>query len=232
MNDFSKIFFRLLLLGKQRHCAPNYFLLCFQQSLNSMFVVVEELIWIFNCNFTWMGKINKWKESYTDECIRAERRPSVESKGSAETSSTESVNTGKLETASVWENNSRCPLEAHSHSTCWRNWVTIRFSLIGSILKANCDGWFDYIIWQNARVIYGPVVCLICQSWPTPCNPLDCSPPGSSVHWILQARILEWVAISFFRGLPDPGIEPPSPTLQEESLPTESLGKPHTPKYA
>ena len=33
-----------------------------------------------------------------------------------------------------------------------------------------------------------------------PRNPLDCTPPGSSVHGILQARILEWVAIPFFRG--------------------------------
>ena len=33
----------------------------------------------------------------------------------------------------------------------------------------------------------------------TLCNPMDCSPPGSSVHGILQARILEWVAMSFFR---------------------------------
>ena len=32
------------------------------------------------------------------------------------------------------------------------------------------------------------------------CDPIDCSPPGSSVHGILQARILEWVAISFLRG--------------------------------
>ena len=32
------------------------------------------------------------------------------------------------------------------------------------------------------------------------CNPVDCSPPGSSVHGILQARILEWVAISFSKG--------------------------------
>ena len=32
------------------------------------------------------------------------------------------------------------------------------------------------------------------------CDPMDCSPPGSSVHGILQARILEWVAISFSRG--------------------------------
>ena len=39
----------------------------------------------------------------------------------------------------------------------------------------------------------------VAQSCPTLCNPMDCSPPGSSVHGILQARILEWVAISFSR---------------------------------
>ena len=38
------------------------------------------------------------------------------------------------------------------------------------------------------------------QSCPTLCDPMDCSPPGSSVQGILQARILEWVAISFSRG--------------------------------
>ena len=37
------------------------------------------------------------------------------------------------------------------------------------------------------------------QSWPILCDPMDCSPPGSSVHGILQSRILEWVAISFSR---------------------------------
>ena len=35
------------------------------------------------------------------------------------------------------------------------------------------------------------------QSCPTLCDPMDCSLPGSSVHGILQARIMEWVAISF-----------------------------------
>ena len=40
---------------------------------------------------------------------------------------------------------------------------------------------------------------------------MDCSPPGSSVHGILQARVLEWVAIPFSGDLPDPGIEPSSP---------------------
>ena len=38
------------------------------------------------------------------------------------------------------------------------------------------------------------------QSHPTLCNPMDCSPPGSSVHGILQARILRWVAICSSRG--------------------------------
>ena len=37
----------------------------------------------------------------------------------------------------------------------------------------------------------------VTQSCPTLCNPVDCSPPGSSVHILLQAGILEWVAISF-----------------------------------
>ena len=41
---------------------------------------------------------------------------------------------------------------------------------------------------------------LITQLWPTLCDPMDYSWPGSSVYGVLQARILEWVAISFFRG--------------------------------
>ena len=45
---------------------------------------------------------------------------------------------------------------------------------------------------------------------------------------ILQARILEWVAMHFFRVLPSPGIEPRSPALQAASLPFEPLGKPNT----
>ena len=37
----------------------------------------------------------------------------------------------------------------------------------------------------------------VAQSCPTPCDPMDCSPPGSSVHGISQARVLEWVVIAF-----------------------------------
>ena len=65
-------------------------------------------------------------------------------------------------------------------------------------------------------------VCLVTKSCPTVCNPMDSSRPGSSVHGLLQARILEWVAISFSRDLLDSGIEPTShvsPALQADSLP-------------
>ena len=40
----------------------------------------------------------------------------------------------------------------------------------------------------------------VTQMCPTLCDPMDCSPPGFSVHGILQARILEWVAIPFSTG--------------------------------
>ena len=40
----------------------------------------------------------------------------------------------------------------------------------------------------------------VCESCLTLCDPMDCSPPGSSIHGLLQERILEWVAISFSRG--------------------------------
>ena len=55
----------------------------------------------------------------------------------------------------------------------------------------------------------------------TLCNPTDCSLPGFSVHGISHARILEWVAISFSRDLPNPGMEPRSPLLQVDSLLSE-----------
>ena len=55
---------------------------------------------------------------------------------------------------------------------------------------------------------------------------MDCSPPGSSVHGIVQARILEWVAISPPGDLPNQGIEPASPALADVFFTTEPPGKP------
>ena len=68
--------------------------------------------------------------------------------------------------------------------------------------------------------------CKVAQSCPTLCDPMDRSPLGSSVHGIFQARVLKWVAISFSRGSPNPGIEPGSPSLQADALPSEPLWKP------
>ena len=48
------------------------------------------------------------------------------------------------------------------------------------------------------------MVCLIAQLCRTLFDPMDCIPPGSSVHEILQARILEWVAVPFSRGSSQP----------------------------
>ena len=65
--------------------------------------------------------------------------------------------------------------------------------------------------------------CSVAQSCLTLCYSLDWSPPGSSVHGILQERILEWVAISFSRGFLTQGSNPRllSPALQADSLPAE-----------
>ena len=65
---------------------------------------------------------------------------------------------------------------------------------------------------------------LVAQSCPIFCDPMDCSLPGSSVHGILQARILEWVAIFSPGDSLDPEIKSESPALQEDSLPSEQLG--------
>ena len=57
---------------------------------------------------------------------------------------------------------------------------------------------------------WASVCCHLCL---TLCNPVDCSPPGSSVRGILQTRMLEWVAISSSRILLNPGIESASPAF-------------------
>ena len=61
----------------------------------------------------------------------------------------------------------------------------------------------------------------VAHSCPTLYDPME-----YTVHGILQARILEWVAFPFSRGLPKPGIAPRFPTLQADSLPAESSGEP------
>ena len=69
---------------------------------------------------------------------------------------------------------------------------------------------------------------LVPQSCLTLCDPVDCSPPGSSVHGILQARILERAAMSSSRDLPEPGLNLGLPHEQADSLPSETVGKPYS----
>ena len=75
--------------------------------------------------------------------------------------------------------------------------------------------------WRFLKLVRMKVKVKFSQSCPTLCDPMD-----YRVHGILQARILEWLAFLFSRDLPNPGMEPRSPSLQVDSLPVEPPGKP------
>ena len=83
----------------------------------------------------------------------------------------------------------------------------------------------------GAPLMFNPLLCLVCVSHSAPSDslrPHALVAPGSSVRGVLQARILEWVAILFSRDLPNPGIEPRSLALWADSLPffTSAIKKP------
>ena len=80
-------------------------------------------------------------------------------------------------------------------------------------LYSSFGGHF-FLCWKN----------LLPSTCPTLCDPMHCSLPGSSVHGILQARILGWVAIPFSRG--SSLLKDGTRFLQANSLPSEPLGKP------
>ena len=77
-------------------------------------------------------------------------------------------------------------------------WPSLTFPehLVYELLKAHLE--------KEEQWIFLCVCAQSLKSRPTLCDPMDCSPPGSSVHGILQARILGWVAISSSRGSPQP----------------------------
>ena len=80
------------------------------------------------------------------------------------------------------------------------SWATLHISLDSPAIAT----W--HLLQFFKHVMY-PMVCVLCsvtQLCVTLCDPMDCSPPVSFVRGILQARILEWVAISFSRGSPWP----------------------------
>ena len=70
-----------------------------------------------------------------------------------------------------------------------------------------------------------PLKVNVAQSCLTLCDPLNCSLPSSSVDGILQARILEWVAVPFSRGFSQPRDETQVSCIAGRFLPTEPPGK-------
>ena len=70
------------------------------------------------------------------------------------------------------------------------------------------------------------LLCAVARSCLTTCNPMGCSLPRSSLHGVLQARILEWLPFPSPGDLLDTGTEPGSPALQADSLPSEPQKKP------
>ena len=74
-------------------------------------------------------------------------------------------------------------------------------------------------------ILHVKVSVLVTQLYSTVCIPMDCIPPGSSVHGIFQARILEWVAIPFSRGSSWPRDRTWVSWIAGDSLPSEPPGK-------
>ena len=90
-----------------------------------------------------------------------------------------------------------CPLLLLFKQSCRVLW-----SEMESILQCSCLLPF----WKNMQenLKEAVLLCLVTQSCLTLCDPMDCSPPGFSVHGILQARMLEWVAMPSSRGSSQP----------------------------
>ena len=97
---------------------------------------------------------------------------------------------------------------------CWPQWKIHRLKKKTSLSPFPFPIRFKVIqTWVGIGMKVKVLVAELCL---TLCNPMDCSPPGSSVHGILQARILEWVAIPFSRVSSWPKVEPRSSALQED----------------
>ena len=89
--------------------------------------------------------------------------------------------------------------------------------------------WCWKLIFRRIHDIVCVCVCvcvLVTHLRPALCSPMDCSSPGSSIHGITQARILEWVATPFSRGSSQPRGQTQVFALGANSLPSEPPGKP------
>ena len=102
-------------------------------------------------------------------------------------------------------------------------WALVGFTL---------SGWPSGKFWSS-RITMHVCMCSVAQACPTLCDPMDCSPPGSSRHEILQARLLEWGAIPSSRGSSQPKDRTHVPCAAGGFFTAEPPGKPpewqHTP---
>ena len=103
-------------------------------------------------------------------------------------------------------------------ASCWAGiWILINCmalirayhlrTIVPHLRNGTLYQWITFFSQSNTLFIIIRVCVCVCvcmhsvtQPSPTLCIPMNCSPPGSSVHGILQARILEWVAIFYSRG--------------------------------
>ena len=107
----------------------------------------------------------------------------------------------------VWE--PPTPYKPYTNFLIQLNPTGLRCSVLASLPHQLLPLLPAHLPLQFRRVSFTSHVSSMCeysvtQSCPTLCDPMDCSPLGSSVHGISQARILEWVAISFSRGYSQP----------------------------
>ena len=105
---------------------------------------------------------------------------------------------------------------------------TLSFLLIGFGTLVEDHMMISGFISGFSTLLYCSMLSSVSQSCPTLCDPMECSFPGSSVHGIFQARIPEWVAISYSTRSSDSEIEPVSlvsPALAAEFFSTVPPGK-------
>ena len=116
-------------------------------------------------------------------------------------------------------------------------WVTASFNVSATTVSCKVTSPVNQVLLslllsavkRNDPELISHICCRgsVARSYPALCDPMAYSPPGSSVHGISQARIPHWVATSFSRDLPNPGIKHTSPTLAGGFFTTEPPGKPN-----
>ena len=123
----------------------------------------------------------------------------------------------------------------------YRKDTETRMSQVGAVVQSEMElGVTDTFISLMVMMVSKctpmsqPVCVLSCSVVTDSLQSMNCSPSGSSVHGILQARILEWVAVSSSGDLPNPGIKSvsfASPALAGRFFTTASPGKPYVTTY-